>query len=155
MVVQSVINNGAISFPKNVASSFPSHFRDSQLVCQPADSNNHSFYTLGRSLADDPANVKCYSVAGANDCAPAFEHAFILPDCSAAYLEAVRPVTQLNKECLSSVLDFADEAGCDSVFAVVKKDNSLFADILRSFNDVGFANVSPVGADMVKLRLPL
>jgi len=150
MVMQSV-KPGAAFFDEKVPwfNNQPSHETHS---CEPANPNEHPFYNLAASLPNNNNNntsIQCYSV-GCNSCTPAVERAFVLS--ASAYVDAVRPVTALNKESLTRVLEFADECGCGSVFACVKKSNALFQEIVRSFSDAGFSAISPLNNDMVKLR---
>jgi len=148
MVMQSVNKSGVLPFAKSaVLNNCPPAFRDNNVSLQVALPHEHPFFTLGVSF--DPNNVKCYSVVPANGLMPAVERAFL--SSSSVYVEAVRPLSQHNKHALTSVLEFADEAGCESVFACVKKNNAFFADILRSFTAAGFHSVSPLNSDMVKL----
>jgi len=148
MVMQSV-KSGAAFFDKAPWSNNQSNHETHS--CEPANPNEHPFFHLAASLSDNNniANIQCYSV-GCNSCSPAVERAFVLS--SSAYVEAVRPVTLLNKESLTRVLEFADERGCGCVFACVTKSNSLFQEIVRSFYDAGFCAISPLNSDMVKLH---
>jgi len=115
------------------------------------------FFQRGLSLSDNRASVQCYSISAENNAAatPVVDCAFILPSSSVVYVEAARPVTSFNKDSLASVLEFADEAGCSCVYACVKKDNIYFTEILRSYNEAGFASVTPFQNDMVKLQFQI
>ncbi len=55
-----------------------------------------------------------------------------------AFMNAVRPVTQSNKESLANLFDFAAEHGCSTLVACVKKDSECFKNIMASFMTVGF-----------------
>jgi len=153
MVAASVTKTGAFSFcdSKAVPSDSAPLFEDSNLSCQTVDPTNHAFFTRGLSLSDNRASVNCYSISS-RSAAPVVDRAFVLPSSSVAYVEASRPVTPLNKASLASVLEFADEVGCSCVYACVKKDSILFTEILRSYNEAGFASVTPFHNDMVKLQ---
>jgi len=156
MVAASVNKTGAVSFSKAVPDC-PPNFRDSNLSCQFAAPTDHAFFQRGLSLSDNRASVQCYSISAENNAAatPVVDCAFILPSSSVVYVEAARPVTSFNKDSLASVLEFADEAGCSCVYACVKKDNIYFTEILRSYNEAGFASVTPFQNDMVKLQFQI
>jgi len=92
---------------------------------------------------NNPGSVVFYEVsaAGNNGPAPVSNHVFIVD--SAAYVEASRPVWVINKESLTSLLEFADNNGCTALYAFVKKDAPMHAEIIRSYGAVGFAIVPP------------
>jgi len=150
MVYSSVTKTGAVSFSKSVPSNSPPPFHDAHLACEPANPTDHTFFNVGITLSN---NVLCYSISSQNaGCSTVADCGFVLPSSSFVYIEASRPVTHLNKESLASVLEFADESGCNCVFACIRKDNNLFADILRSYCEAGFSCVTPLHNDMVKVQ---
>jgi len=153
MVAASVTKTGAVTFcdSKAASSNSPPLFQDANLSCQPVDPANHAFFTRGLSLSGNGASVQCYSISS-QTAAPVVDRAFVLRSNSVAYVEASRPVTSVNKVTLASVLEFADEVGCSCIYACIKKDNILFTEILRSYNEAGFSSVTPFHHDMVKLQ---
>jgi len=154
MGIQSVDKTGvSICVPKPRASTFV--HQDSQIMCFFADPSSNGFFALGQDMAKN-GNVKFYDVASSinNGPAPVSSRAFIVVADSAAYIDATRPVWSFNKESLTSLLEFADGAGCQSLYACVKKDAPMFADIMRSYSANGFSIVPPsnsAGDNCVKL----
>jgi len=67
------------------------------------------------------------------------EETCIATDFEVAFINAVRPVTQNNKEALANLLDFAAEKGCNTLLACVQKDTVQFKSIMSSFMYVGFS----------------
>jgi len=57
---------------------------------------------------------------------------------SLAFIEVTKPVNQLNKETLSSLLDFADESQATCLVACVGRHDPHYKEILRSFISIGF-----------------
>jgi len=153
MVVSSVDKTGAFPFSKSVPASSPPPYQSDQIACESASPTDNQFFTIGLALSN---NVSCYSMFSQNaGCPTAVDCGFIVPSSSALYIEGARPITRLTKESLTSVLEFADESGCNCVFACIRKDNNMFDEILRSYCEVGFASVTPLRNDMVKVQFSI
>jgi len=153
MVVSSVTKTGAFPFSKSVTTNSPPPFQNDHLACDPASPTDNAFFNLGLVLSN---NLSCYSMSSQNaGCPTAVDCGFILPASSALYIEASRPISRFNKESLASVLEFADESGCNCVFACIRKDISVFDEILRSYCEAGFASVTPLRSDMVKVQFDI
>jgi len=109
----------------------------------------------------NPNSVLFYEVSPSNNngSAPVSNRAFVVAsDSSTAYVDANRPVWVINKESLTSLLEFADNAGCSSLCACVKKDVPMFAEIVRTYLANGFAMAPPcnnIGANYVKLAFAI
>mmetsp|Transcript_6870 Transcript_6870/g.9505 ORF Transcript_6870/g.9505 Transcript_6870/m.9505 type:complete len:171 (-) Transcript_6870:526-1038(-) len=63
---------------------------------------------------------------------------FVAAEDSIAFMEASCPVTQNNKESLSTLFDLADESGCSIFVACVQRDRADFKDIVKTYLMLGF-----------------
>lgn len=150
MVMSSAVKTGAVSIPKSAS---PPSSTSSSPTESPFASNlsyrllnsaevSGRFYTVGTELSAEHV-VFFYAIQRApqfrGGVVPVTERSFVVPDDSAMYFEAPRPVTQLNKETLTSLLDMADDAGCSRVLALVPKDDANLKDVIRSYAACGFS----------------
>jgi len=162
MIIQTVAKSGAVSIlptissaPVSVAS--PDNNSPLQSVTSPHLSCRRlhadgvqpgGFFNVGLGLKDDDKSVYFYEVGPAEGAGPsrvpAFDGVFVVPDESVLYIDGSRPITQHNKESLTTILDLADEAGCAIVRACIGKDAVGLKDIVRSYGACGFS----VGAEM-------
>lgn len=112
-----------------------------------ADALSDSFFSLGFSIFDD-SNLSLYTVSKSeaapnNSAEPAVQRIAVLPSRSLAYFDASHPLLQANKETLTSLLEFAEGAGCSTVHACVPKDAANLKSIVSSYGAVGFSPVPP------------
>jgi len=161
MVLQTVSKSGALSIiptisPAPVTASSPNnsplqagsspHLSYRRLNADSVDSG--AFFDVGLGLKGEDKSVFFYEIKSAEGAAPtrvpACDGAFVVTDESTLYIEGCRPITQFNKESLTTMLDLADDAGCGSVRACICKDAVDLKDIVRSYGACGFS----VGAEM-------
>jgi len=163
MVMQSVIQSGAVSIPKDsssvssastsvdVSSSlFQSNSQLSYRLLNATEITGSAFFKIGLDMTRH-SMVFFYQVKPVEGTAasriPVTDRAFVIPSKQVAYLEAVRPVSHSNKETLTSLLELAEESTCECVYACVNKENALFRDVVRSYLAVGFSMVTPSNGD--------
>lgn len=144
MGIQSVVKSGASSVPKPRVSTFV--HQDSQIKCNIAEPSSHDFFALARLNSSNQNSATFFEVSASGNNAPAPVSNRVFMVNSVAYIEASRPVWVINKESLTSILEFADNNSCAAVYACVKKDVPMFAEIIRSYNSVGFSLVPPSNA---------
>lgn len=167
MVIQSVVKSGAVSiFPKISPAPVVASSPDSPLQggangqfsynVVNADGIDGAFFQLGLELKEDNTvffyELKPHEHAPAR--LPVADRVFVVPNDSVLFLEASRPITQFNKESLTTVLDLADDAGCTSVQACIAKDAIGLKDIMRSYIACGFV-VSEERGDFVAMQFDI
>jgi len=139
-MVKSVSNNGALSNSKVSSSSSAVESNLSYRLLNVIDTSKHQFFNAGVALRKDGQLVFFYDVVHTNNSETLVtDRAFMAPNKCVLYLEASRPISQLNKESLSSLLEMADDGGCTQVIALVRKDSNRLRDVICSYAACGFS----------------
>lgn len=107
-----------------------------------------SFFKFAVENQKALARISLFEILPANAGAslPITDRAILAPQFTqgVAFIEANRPLSTINKESLSTLLDLAAEANCSIVLACVRKDDPKMKEILHSFRSgAGFDLVEP------------
>lgn len=99
------------------------------------------FFQVALGQAFD--SVSCYEIRAPDEesCLPVTDRAFLAPtfEDGYAFVEATRPVNQLNKESLTTLLELAEEANCSKIVALVDKNTEFKSNIIGSYLSIGFS----------------
>jgi hypothetical protein len=71
------------------------------------------------------------------------ENFFIVPSLEDGwvFIEAVKPLTQENKESLIDIMEIGENYNCNKIIALINRNNPLYHQIIRSFLILGFSLV--------------
>ena len=88
--------------------------------------------------------VKLLDVFPGEDNSVVTEHAFLAPAEGSIFLEANKVIDQTNKESLSTLLDWAEESSCNTIFVCVDRKNENAKEIMYSYTCVGFTTATTI-----------
>lgn len=78
------------------------------------------------------------------------ENFFIVPSLEDGwvFIEAVKPLTQENKESLIDIMEIGENYNCNKIIALINRNNPLYHQIIRSFLILGFSLVEKPELEM-------
>jgi hypothetical protein len=96
------------------------------------------------ALLQDSYTISFFEILPEAGSVPVTDRAYIMPtfELGWAFIDACRPVTQYNKESLTTLFELAEEASCCIAVACVNRENPDFQTILKSYLQLGFSFVS-------------
>lgn len=133
-VVRGIANHLQTSSSSFIQSAVNKHDRFIAVVYAVIPSNDIALIDLKRS-EEQPLYAQNR---------PQYWTAIIIPEEKQMILEAPSSIQQLQRDVITSILDIAEEIGCEVVYASVKRTSSPdMKDMVRALMYIGFSLVPP------------